>query len=103
MESTLGFEFWILIVGVGLAVWMAGMYSYGRISEGKPRGPAVDQQPALRLAEQWLAEAEKRIGSLIEKSEQPLSAAQGELLELRLEASRLPQGVKNLRLAREAV
>ena len=92
------------LVLVFLVVWTVGSFSFWRISQ-KTKSAASGQefQPVLKLAEQWLAGSQKKIEELIEKSEQPLSAAQNELLELRLEAGRLPQGVKNLKLVRESL
>ena len=97
----------IILIGLALAalvVWTVGAYSFWRIAQ-KRRGQASVGMvsPALRLADQWIAESQRKIEDLIQKAEQPLSAAQNELLELRLEASRLPQGVKNLRLVRESL
>ena len=96
-----------ILVGLilfGFIVWTAGAYSFWKIGQ-KRRGQMAlgAATPALRLADQWIAEAQKKIEDLIQRAEQPLSAAQNELLELRLEASRLPQGVKSLRLVRESL
>lgn len=92
------------LVLVFLVVWTSGIYFFGRISrKNKAEASSRVFQPVLRLAEQWIADSQKRIEELIQRSEQPLSAAQNELLELRLEASRLPQGVKNLKLVRESL
>jgi len=63
----------------------------------------AEVQPAIRLAEQWIADSQARVEKLVESAEQPLSSAQNELLELRLEAGRLPQGIKSLKLVREAL
>ena len=86
----------ILAVSV-LAIWILGSYFYWRIDRQTKRERAREGvAPALRLADRWMAEAQERIGKFAEGAEQPLSAAQNDLLELRLEAGRLPQGVKNL-------
>ena len=69
----------------------------------KASEPHLTPQPAFRLAEQWMNESQRKLESLIEEFEQPLSMAQNELLELRLEAGRLPQGVKELKLVRESM
>ena len=84
--------------------WAIVSYSFVRIS----RQTKVDKQtktvqPAFRLADQWIMEAQLKIENLIESAEQPLGTAQHELLDLRLEAGRLPQGVKNLRTVRETL
>ena len=88
----------------GFIVWTVGAYSFWKIGQ-KRRGQRVSGTgtPALRLADQWIAESQRKIEDLIQRAEQPLSAAQNELLELRLEASRLPQGVKSLKLVRESL
>jgi hypothetical protein len=88
----------------GLVVWTSGSYFFWRISKGnKARLAPKDVQPAYRLAEQWLSESQRKLEDLYKKSEQPLGTAQNELLELRLEAGRLPQGVKGLRSVRESM
>lgn len=84
--------------------WAIVSYSFVRIS----RQAKIDKQthvvqPAFRLADQWIMEAQRKIEELSEKAEQPLGTAQHELLDLRLEAGRLPQGVKNLRTVRESL
>lgn len=97
----------LFITGLVLAflvVWTLGAFFYWRINQATKAGAAHQQhQPALKLAEQWIADSQKKMEVLIQKAEQPLSLAQNELLELRLEASRLPQGVKNLKLVRESL
>ena len=96
--------FLTILLLVGLFIWTVGSYSFWRISQrSKSRSSQVLVQPVFRLAEQWLVESQRKMEDLIQKSEQPLSTAQNELLELRLEASRLPQGVKNLRMVRESL
>ena len=96
--------FLALLILVVLVVWTSGIYFFGRISrENTAKASSRQFQPVLRLAEQWIADSQKRVEELIQKSEQPLSTAQNELLELRLEASRLPQGVKNLKQIRESL
>ncbi len=88
----------------GLVVWTSGSYFFWRISKGnRARLAPKDLQPAYRLAEQWLSESQRKLEDLYKKSEQPLGTAQNELLELRLEAGRLPQGVKGLRSVRESL
>lgn len=95
--------FLIGLVLVALAVWTIGVFSFWRIrNDPKTRGSRGEVPPALRLADQWLQEAQRKMEDLSQRSEQPLGTAQNELLELRLEAGRLPMGVKNLRLLREA-
>jgi hypothetical protein len=95
----------ILILSVlFIAGWAIVSYSFVRIS----RQTKIDKQthvvqPAFRLADQWIMEAQRKIEELYEKAEQPLGTAQHELLDLRLEAGRLPQGVKNLRTVRESL
>lgn len=94
----------MLLGGVFLVLWGISMFFYSRISRQTKAGVvARPVAPVYRLADQWLAESQKKIDDLIQRSEAPLSAAQNELLELRLEASRLPQGVKSLNLVREAL
>ncbi len=88
----------------GLVVWTSGSYFYWRITKAnKARSAPKDVQPAYRLAEQWLSESQRKLEDLYKKSEQPLGTAQNELLELRLEAGRLPQGVKGIRSVRESM
>lgn len=96
--------FLIALAGAGLFIWTVGAYSFWRISlSQKTRSPRREVQPVLRLAEQWMAESQKKIEQFAETLEQPLGTAQNELLELRLEAGRLPQGIKSLRLVRESL
>jgi len=96
--------FWFLIALIALAVWVLGAYFFWRIDlKGRERGSAGVVSPVLRLADQWLAESQKKIGDFAQRAEQPLGTAQNELLELRLEASRLPQGIKSLKLVRESL
>ena len=87
-----------------LVVWTAGSFFFWRISQAnKARSARKDSQPAFRLAEQWLSESQRKLEELYKRSEQPLGTAQNELLELRLEAARLPQGAKGLRSVRESL
>ncbi len=84
--------------------WALVSYFFVRIS----RQTKIDKQtqviqPAFRLADQWIMESQLKIEELIESAENPLGTAQHELLDLRLEAGRLPQGVKNLRTVRESL
>lgn len=96
--------FLIGLAGAALLIWTIGAYSFYRISRAqKSKSLARDIQPALRMAEQWMAEAQRKMEQFAQTAEQPLGAAQNELLELRLEAGRLPQGIKNLRLVRESL
>jgi hypothetical protein len=87
-----------------IAGWAIVSYSFVRISRQTKIGKQSHTvQPAFRLADQWIMEAQRKIEELSEKAEQPLGTAQHELLDLRLEAGRLPQGVKNLRTVRESL
>jgi hypothetical protein len=96
--------FLMVLTLAGLVVWTSGSYFFWRISRTiKARFSHKDVQPAYRLAEQWLSESQRKLEDLYKKSEQPLGTAQNELLELRLEAGRLPQGVKGLRSVRESL
>lgn len=96
--------FLIGLAAAGLVVWSVVAYSLHRIIRSqKAHLPAKDVQPALRLAGQWMAEAQKKMEQYDETMEQPLGSAQNELLELRLEAGRLPLGIKNLKLVRESL
>ena len=96
--------FMILLGIVFIGLWGISMFFYSRISrQTKAGASARPVAPVYRLADQWLAESQKKVEDLIQRSEAPLSAAQNELLELRLEASRLPQGVKSLTLVRESL
>lgn len=84
--------------------WAVLSFVFMRMSRKNKALSAVREvQPAIKLAEQWIADSQSKIERLVESAEQPLSAAQNELLELRLEAGRLPQGIKNLKLVREAL
>lgn len=96
--------FLIGVVLAALVVWVTGSYFFWRINrKNRSNASGKNVQPVFRLAEQWVAESQKKIEDLVQRSEQPLSAAQNELLELRLEAGRLPQGIKSLKLVRESL
>lgn len=100
MNLTLIFTLSVLFI----AGWAIVSYAFVRISrQTKIDKQAHVVQPALRLADQWIMESQKKIEQLIESAEDPLGTAQHELLDLRLEAGRLPQGVKNLRTVRESL
>jgi hypothetical protein len=87
-----------------LLIWSLGSYFYWRINKKSPfRESLRESQPALLLADQWLAQAQQKMEDLDRRSEQPLSTAQNELLELRLEAGRLSLGIKDLKMVREAL
>jgi hypothetical protein len=104
LEAYLNPYFLIVMTLAALVVWTAGSFFFWRISRAnKARFSRKDTQPAYRLAEQWLSESQRKLEELFKKSEQPLGTAQNELLELRLEAGRLPQGVKSLRSVRESL
>jgi len=84
--------------------WAVVSYSFVRISrQTKKEKQTHTVQPVFRLADQWIMESQRKIEKLSEKAEHPLGTAQHELLDLRLEAGRLPQGVKNLRTVRESL
>lgn len=103
-ETLLNLYFLSILALAALCVWTIGVFFFWRISRAQKAGPGSgDAQPALKLAQKWMGEAQQRMEDLVARSEQPLSAAQNELLELRLEAGRLPQGVKNLKLVRESL
>jgi hypothetical protein len=90
--------------GLFIAGWAIVSYSFVRISrQTKIQKQTNIVQPAFRLADQWIMESQRKIEELSERAEQPLGTAQHELLDLRLEAGRLPQGVKNLRTVRESL
>jgi len=96
--------FILLLALAFILVWGITSTIFWRMSRSKnSSGARLEVQPAIRLAEQWLADAQGKMQQLVENAEQPLSTAQNELLELRLEAGRLPQGIKNLKLVREAL
>lgn len=96
--------FFIGLAAVALFIWTVGAYGFYRISRShKAHLTRKDVQPALRMAGQWMAEAQKKMEQFAQTAEQPLGAAQNELLELRLEAGRLPQGIKDLKLVRESL
>ena len=96
--------FILLLALVFILVWGATSTLFWRMSRSKgPSGSLTEAPPAIRLAEQWLADAQGKMQQLVESAEQPLSTAQNELLELRLEAGRLPLGIKNLRSVRESL
>lgn len=90
------------LAAAAFALWGVAILTFTRLSRNNPAKPGTGAQPALRLAEKWLMESQQKIETLVREAEQPLSAAQNELLELRLEAGRLPQGLKNLRLVRDS-
>ncbi|HJT23492.1 MAG TPA: hypothetical protein VJ873_02895, partial [bacterium] len=96
--------FLIGLAAAALFIWTIGAYGFYRISRShKAHAQRREVQPALRMAGQWMAEAQRKMEQFAQTAEQPLGAAQNELLELRLEAGRLPQGIKNLRLVRESL
>lgn len=98
----MNFYFLLGLAAALFLFWTVAVLSFTRLSRKNPfRNTGLGTQPALRLAEKWLGESQQKIGRLVGEAEQPLSAAQNELLELRLEAGRLPQGVKNLRLVQD--
>jgi hypothetical protein len=104
LEVFLNPYFLILVALVALVAWSVGGYFFWRISQrAKLLRAGESVPPALRLADQWIAESQAKLEKLIESAEQPLSLAQHELLDLRLEAGRLPQGVKSLKLVRESI
>lgn len=96
-----------LLLGLALAflaIWSITSYFFWRIQRSnQARRSKSPVQPALQLADQWLAESQKKMEELSERMEQPLGTAQNELLELRLEAGRVPQGIKDLKLVRESL
>jgi len=96
--------FIVTVAVVAILLWAVMSFLFWRIDrKAKAERAAEGPAPALKLADRWIAEAQERLQALIESSEAPLSAAQNDLLELRLEASRLPQGVKGLAEVREAL
>jgi hypothetical protein len=100
----LNFELIFILSAIFIAGWAVVSYSFVQISrQTKSQKQNQNVQPAFRLADQWIMESQRKIEELSEKAEQPLSTAQHELLDLRLEAGRLPQGVKNLRTVRESL
>jgi hypothetical protein len=100
----LNIYFLLTLAGAVLLIWTVGVYNFHRISQAqKAQAPRKDVQPAFRLAEQWMAQSQAKMEQFVQSAEQPLGAAQTELLELRLEAGRLPQGIKDLRLVRESL
>jgi len=100
----LNFLFWVGAAIVFLAVWSLGVYFFWRIrGKGRLAASSRSVSPALRLADQWLLESQRRVEEFAQKSEEPLGRSQNELLELRLEAGRLPQGAKRLRMVRETL
>ncbi len=82
----------------GLAFLLIGKKRRGFLTEAPP----VDS-PAKRLADQWLAESLRRLETVPQAGPSPLNEAAHELLELRLEAGRIGEGAKSLRLARQAL
>jgi hypothetical protein len=103
LEVFLNFYFLSILAIFFLFSWSVASYFYWRMGRRKASEPRPVTQPAFRLAEQWISESQRKLEALIEEFEQPLSTAQNELLELRLEAGRLPQGVKELKLVRESI
>jgi hypothetical protein len=80
------------------------VYFLWRIQKSnKGNAKGKEPNPALRLSDQWISDAQKNLEDLVKRSEIPLGTAQNELLELRLEAGRLPTGVKSLQLIRETL
>jgi hypothetical protein len=96
--------FLIGLAAAGLFIWTVGAYSFWRIRRThQMSSPRKEAEPAFRLAEQWMAQSQTKMEKFVQTAEQPLGAAQNELLELRLEAGRLPQGIKSLKLVRESL
>ncbi len=100
----MNFPFVLVLALLFIAVWALVSYFLMRINrQNRTDKQAKVVQPAFRLADQWIMESQRKIEQFIESAEAPLGTAQHELLELRLEAGRLPQGVKNLRTLRESL
>ena len=100
----MNFPFLLGLVLVFMVVWAIASYFLMRINQQtRVDKQAKSIQPAFRLADQWIMESQRKIEQFVESAESPLGTAQHELLELRLEAGRLPQGVKNLRTLRESL
>lgn len=100
----LNITFILIVAFLFLLAWsIGGFLSYRVGQKAKSERPQIKTQPVLRLADQWLLESQGKIQALILRAEQPLSTAQHELLDLRLEAGRLPQGNKSLKMARESL
>jgi uncharacterized protein YneF (UPF0154 family) len=101
-EEFVGFGM-ITIVALGLVfLWvLGGFFSMQASRKAREKNPPLPPRPEFRLADQWLKESQTKLEALIEKMESPLGTAQHELLDLRLEAGRLPQGVKSIRDVRE--
>ena len=100
----MNYTFILTLVLIFMAAWALVSYFLVRINrQNRIDKQAKSIQPAFRLADQWIMESQRKIERLIESVEHPLGTAQSELLELRMEASRLPQGVKNLQNVREAL
>lgn len=100
----MNFNLILVLSALFVTGWAVVSYSFVRISrQTKKEKQTHTVQPAFRLADQWIMESQRKIEELSEKAEQPLGTAQHELLDLRLEAGRLPQGVKNLRTVRESL
>jgi len=100
----LNFYFLLILALAAIVVWTVGAFSFWQIGKRKKvLDSALPVQPAFRLADQWILECQQKIEKLFEASEQLLGTAQHELLDLRLEAGRLPQGIKNLKLVRESL
>jgi len=93
----------IAVVALGLVfLWvLGGVFSLRASRKARLKNPPPAPRPEFRLADQWLKESQAKLEALIEKMESPLGTAQHELLDLRLEAGRLPQGVKSLGDVRE--
>jgi len=100
----LSLPFIFVLALVFVFIWAVTSFIFMRMrNTNRSLSAAREVQPAIKLAEQWIAESHNKIERLVESAIQPLSAAQNELLELRLEAGRLPQGIKNLKLVKESL
>jgi len=82
----------------GLAFLLIGKKRRGFLTQPPPA-----DSPAKRLADQWLAESLRQLETVPQAGPSPLNEAAHELLELRLEAGRIGEGAKSLRLARQAL
>ncbi len=92
----------VIVGGILLVLWvLGGVFSVMASKKARQEKSIEVPRPEFRLADQWLQSSQTKLEAFIEKIESPLGTAQHELLDLRLEAGRLPQGVKNLREVRE--
>ncbi len=98
----MGFQIIFIIAMILVGLWiLGGAFSLASTQKARKEKAALIPRPELRMAEQWLRSSQADLENLMERMDAPLGSAQHELLELRLEAGRVPEGVKSINTVRE--